>query len=208
MDKKELFKAISASTKQEKRKIEKILRRNHKWSKREMKSANLKEQLAKKLPSYLMPGNIGGYNKVTWPFWMPVNFDLGTDPTYGPNTYEEREFRVTADAAFLMSAIYRKSFTYDTAGELCPLQLRIIDLQSTRQFSDNPIPIQVIGGRSHPSIFPTPYLIMPSARFQFQLSSWLEADQVTTGSGKHQFVVFGYRIRMEDYQALLSGVFA
>lgn len=207
MDKDELLRSISASTKQDLRKAEKILRRNHRWSK-EMVSANLRAQLAKKLPSYLMPGNVGGYNKVTWPFWQPVSFDFGTDPTYGPNTYQEAEFRVSADAAFLMSAIYRKAFTYDRAGELSALELRIVDLQSTRQFSDNPIPLQMIGGRSHPTIFPTPYLILPSARFQLQLSSWLPANQATTGSGKHQFVVFGYRVRMEDYEAILSSVFA
>ena len=206
MDEETLLKFVLASDKSEIRQVEKILRKNHK-RRLEMDNMDFKEQLARKLPSYLMPGNVGGYNKVTWPFWQTVTIDLGTDPTYGPNTKGEGEFRVTADAALLMSAIYRKAYTYDRAGELSCLQLRIIDAQSTRQFSDNPIPIQAIGGRSHPAIFPTPQLILPSARLRFELSSWLLADQATTGSGKHQFVVFGYRIRMEDYESILSGVF-
>lgn len=166
----------------------------------------LREQLARKLPSFLMPGNIGAYNKVTWPFFHTITIDFGSNPTYGPNTKGTGQFRVSQDAALLMQSIYHKSWSYDSAGELSALQLRIIDAQSTRQLNDQPIPIQAIGKRSKPSIMPTPYLIMPSALMQFELTSWLPSNQVTTGNGKHQFVIFGYRVRIEDFENVLSSV--
>jgi len=166
----------------------------------------LREQLASKLPSFLMPGNVGGYNKVVWPFWTVVNFDFGTNPTYGPGTRQEQRFRVSQDGAFLLQAITRNSFSYDTAGELAPLQVRFIDRQSTRQLNDLPIPIQGIGHKSRPAILPTPYLLMPSALFEVEMTSWLPAAQLTTGNGRHQFLFFGYRVRVEDFENVLSTV--
>lgn len=192
---------LKISSLQEARKAEKILRRCHKET-----QMALREQLARKLPSFLMPGNIGGYNKVTWPFWTVVDFDFGTDPVYGPTTRQSRQFRVSQDGAFLLQAITRNSFSYDTAGELAALQLKFIDRQSTRQLNDLPLPIQAIGHKSKPAIFPTPYLLMPSALFEVELSSWLPADQATTGNGRHQFVFFGYRVRVEDFENVLSTV--
>lgn len=166
----------------------------------------LKEQLAKKLPSYLMPGNVGNYNQVAWPFWFTVDFDFGLNPTYGPNTSQTRQFRVSQDGAYLLQAITRNSFSYDQAGELAPLQLRIVDRQATRQLNDAPIPLQAIGHKSKPSIMPTPYLIMPSAQMEFTLTSFLLADQITVGNGHHQFIFFGYRVRVEDFENVLSQV--
>jgi len=189
------------SSLQEMRKIEKIARRCTK----ETRMA-LREQLERKLPSFLMPGNIGGYNKVTWPFWTVVDFDLGVNPTYGPNTRQTRQFRVSQDGAFLIQAITRNSFTYNTAGELAALQIKMVDRQSTRQLNDLPLPIQAIGHKSRPAILPTPYLLMPSALFEVEISSWLPADQVTTGTGRHQFTFFGYRVRVEDFENVLSTV--
>lgn len=166
----------------------------------------LREQLASKLPSFLMPGNIGGYNKVTWPFWIPLTFDFGTNPSYGPNTRQSQSFRVSQDGAFLLQAITRNSFSYDDAGELCGLQINLIDRQSTRQLNDQPIPIQAIGHKSRPAIFPTPYLLMPSALMEVEVTSWFPGTQATTGNGKHQFIFFGYRVRVEDFENVLSTV--
>lgn len=194
-------KLIRDASLQDLRRAEKILRRNHR-----SQDMALKDQLARKLPSYLMPGNVGNYNGVTWPFWFNVDFDFGANPTYGPNTKQTRNFRVSQDGAFLLQAITRNSFSYNQAGELAPLQLRIVDRQSTRQLNDAPIPIQAIGHKSRPSIMPTPYLIMPSAQMEFELTSFLLADQVTVGSGRHQLTFFGYRVRVEDFENVLSTV--
>jgi hypothetical protein len=166
----------------------------------------LRQQLASKLPSFLMPGNIGGYNKVCWPFWTIMTFDFGLAPTYGPNTLQTQQFRVSQDGAFLLQAITRNSHTYTTAGELSALQIRLVDRQSTRQLNDQNIPLQAIGHKSKPSIMPMPYLLMPSALFEVTMTSWLPVAQVTAGSGKHELIFFGYRVRVEDFENVLSTV--
>jgi len=204
MDRKKFLKSLEVSSLQEMRRIEKILRRHHKWSKK----MTLREELIKKLPSYLVPSNIGDYNKVAWPFFQFVSFDFGTDPTYGPSTRQTSGFRVTQEAALVLQGIYRKAYTYDAAGELSALQIRLIDRQSTRQFNDLPIRIQNIGKNSRPTIFPTPMLIMPSAIFDVEVTSWLLADEAVTGSGRHDFGFFGYRVRVEDFDKVLSTIFA
>lgn len=166
----------------------------------------LRQQLASKLPSFLMPGNIGGYNKVVWPFWFNLTFDFGTDPTYGPNTSQVQEFKVSQDGAFLMQSITRNAHTYNSAGELSALQFQMVDRQSTRQLNSTPIALQAFGHKSRPAIMPMPYLLMPSAKFEVTLSSWLPANQATTGSGLHNLVFFGYRVRVEDFENVLSTV--
>jgi hypothetical protein len=169
--------------------------------------AKLKSNLKSILPPHMVPGNVGGLNKVAWPFWFQVNFDLGTNPTYSPATRQTQSFQVTNEAAFLLMAISRKSYAYSTSGELSPLQIEIRDRQSSRQFNDRPIPIQMIGIKSRPSILPTPLLMMPNAFIDVTMSSWLQGSQVTAGSGKFQFSFFGYRVRVEDADKVLSTIF-
>lgn len=168
---------------------------------------SLKSHIAKYLPAHLRPGNVGGYNKVTWPFWFQTNFDFGTDPTYSQNTRQTQSFQVDQEAAFLLMAISRKSYAYSTAGELAPLQFELRDRQSTRQFSDKPVSMQTIGDKSRPTILPTPMLIMPNAFIDITMTSWLQAPQASVGSGKFQYSFFGYRIRIEDADQVLSTIF-
>jgi hypothetical protein len=195
------------------RRRERLMRKEHKMSRNmplgqiEGDPRNLKTELSKNLPPHMMPGNVGGINKVTWPMWNQVNFDFGTNPTYGPSTRTTQSFQNTQEAAFLLMSMVRKNWGYDLASDLAPLQIEIRDRQSSRQFNDRPIPLQMIGKRSHPTIFPTPLLIMPSAFIDVICSSWLTASQVSTGTGKFQISFFGYRIRTEDAGKVLSTVF-
>ena len=169
--------------------------------------ATLKSNLAQVIPAYMMPGNVGGYNKVTWPFWSQVNFDFGTNPTYSSSTRQTQSFQVTQEAALLLMSISRKSYGYSTSSELAPLQVEIRDRQSSRQFNDRPIPMQMIGKKSRPTVLPTPLLIMPNAFIDVTVSSWLTGSQATVGSGKMQFSFYGYRIRVEDADKVMSTIF-
>lgn len=195
------------------RRLEKKMRKEHNMSKQlnvgaiEGDPRSLKDHLKSYLPAHMVPGNVGGFNKVTWPFWFQVNFDLGTNPTYSQSTRSTQSFQVTQEAAFLLMAISRKSYSYSTAGELAPLQLEVRDRQSSRQFNDRPIPMQMFGNKSRPSILPTPMLIMPNAFIDITLSSWLSGSQATVGDGKFQFSFFGYRVRVEDADKVLSTIF-
>jgi hypothetical protein len=195
------------------RRLEKKMRKEHKMDSRYGVGAlggdpaKLKKNLKDYLPSHMVPGNVGGLNKVAWPFWFQINFDFGNNPTYDLATRQVQSFQVTQEAAFLLMSITRKSYAYSTAGELAPLQLEIRDRQSTRQFNDKPVPMQMIGIKSRPTVLPTPMLMMPNAFIDLTLSSWSPTPQVTAGSGKFQFSFFGFRVRVEDADKVLSTIF-
>ena len=168
---------------------------------------SLKQHLTRILPAGMVPGNVGHMNEVMWPFFHVVTIDFGLNPTYSNSTRQAQSFQVTQEACLLLSKITRKSYSYDAAGELAPLQVTLRDRQSSRQLNDRPIPLQMFGRKSCPSILPTPYLIMPNGFFEVELTSWITGSQATTGSGKHDFVFEGYRIRIEDQDKVLSTIF-
>jgi hypothetical protein len=190
--------------------IKKDLRKAERSWRREFKrsqSMNLRSHLKQFLPPYMMPGNVGGYTEVTWPFWETVSFNFGTDPSWSSATRQVQSFQVTQEAGWLVTHLARKSYGYNTASELAPLQIEIRDRQSSRQFNDRSIPIQMIGRRSKPTVFPTPLLIMPNAFIDVIMSSWVDGTMPTTGSGRLDLILFGYRIRVGDEDKVLSTVF-
>ena len=201
------------------RRLERHFRRSYKSNEQSNQTLGASEEVAKEsamsleqtlkkiLPAYMMPTNVGDINTVSWPFYHVVDFDFGADPTYGPNTRQTQSFQVTQEAAFVMTKLSMKTFDDSDAGELAPLSLRIVDRQSSRQFTDGLLPIQMIGSKSYPTVFPTPMLIMPNAFMDFTLESWLTSNQATTGVGKFQLMVEGYRIRIGDMNKVLSTVF-
>ena len=166
---------------------------------------SLEQNLKRILPSYMMPTNVGDVNSVSWPFHHVVNFDLGDNATVGPNTRVTDSFQVSQEAAFIITKMSVK--THSDGIEMAPLTIRMIDRQSSRQFNDGAIPLQMIGSKSYPSIFPTPMLIMPNAFMDFTLESWVAANQAVVGSGKIQLMLEGYRIRLGDMTKVLSTIF-
>jgi len=168
---------------------------------------DLRGQLKQILPQYMQPGNIGEINKVTWPFWYTVSFDLGTDPTIGPSTRVVQSFQVSQEAYFLLMQVSHKPYSYDTAGALAPLSVDIRDRQSSRQFNDQAIPIQNLGKKYKGSVLPTPLYLAPNAFVDITLSSWVPADMASSGNGKHEFTFFGYRMRAASAQSALSTIF-
>lgn len=167
----------------------------------------LQKTLMKVLPSGLIPGNVGGYYDVAWPFTYTVEFNFGTDPTYGPNTKQNQSFQNTQEAAFIFTQISRKSNFQSTSGELAPLQVTIRDRQSTRQFNDRPIPLQILPKKSPYFTFEVPLIIMPNAIIEFEMTSWLAANQATVGESVHQIMLKGYRTRTEDIGKVLSTIY-
>lgn len=167
----------------------------------------LEELLSKILPRGLHPSNVGDYYDVAWPFTYSVQFDFGLDPTYGPNTRQTQSFQNTQEAAFIFLQISRKADSQTTAGELAPLQLTIRDRQSTRQFNDRPIPLQMIPKKTPYFTFEVPLFIMPNAFMDFEMTSWLPSNQATTGTSKHTIILKGYRTRTENIGPLLSSIY-
>lgn len=166
----------------------------------------MKDQLADTLPSYMVPANVGGLDSVQWPFYFSVNFDLGTNPTFSNATKQTRSFQVTQEAGLLIMSVSKISTDSD-AGALAPLQIDFIDRQSSRRFMNNPIPIQTIGGFGLPTVLPTPMLLLPNAALQIEMTSMVNGSVVYAGDSKHQFTFFGYRVRIDNAENVLSTIF-
>jgi len=172
---------------------------------------SLRGSLMQALPNFMMPGNVGGINEVTWPFYFQVNIDLGADPTIAANVIAKGFFQVDQEAAFLLQSVCRSHST-NAAGQSAtinaPLQVELIDRQSSRRFSNDPIPLQMFGFDSLPSILPTPMYIQPNAFLDVVVTGIPETGQDFTGSGAFQLSFFGYRIRTDDAGKVLSTIFA
>lgn len=170
----------------------------------------LRKSLMGNLPGFMMPGNVGGINEVTWPFYFQANVDFGDDPTINDSTFARSFFQVDQEAAFLLMSIGRSHST-NAAGQSAtfnaPLQVELIDRQSSRRFSDKPIPLQMFGYDSLPSVLPTPMYIQPNAFLDVVVNGIPTTDQDFTGSGLFQLTFFGFRIRTEDAGKVLSTIF-
>jgi hypothetical protein len=179
----------------------------------QINKTNLKKSLGEFLPDHLVPGNVGAFTSVVWPFWFPVDFEFGTDPSLigGNVTSQIQNFQVSQDGAVILIGVSRQADSYTTSGHLGPYTVEIKDNQSSRQFNDKPIPIQMISsGKGRPTKLPLAMLLMPNAMIEVKMSTWLPqgTTQATLGSGHHQFAFFGYRVRIEDAEKVLSSVFS
>lgn len=170
--------------------------------------SDLQTSMQQSLPAYMLPSNVGDINEVAWFFWEQMTFDFGTDPVWSPLTNQQQSFQVTQEAGFLITSISRTYNSYTTAGALAPLQVSFRDRQSSRQFNDNPIPLQTIGIKGKPTILPTPYFLLPNAFFDGFMTSFQTNNpgQATVGTSRHQLSFFGYRMRVEDAEKVLSTI--
>lgn len=162
------------------------------------------------LPNYMVPGNVGGLNEVTWPFYFSINIDFGANPTFSSNTYAKGSFQIDQEAAFILQSITRTHST-NAAGQAAtmnaPIQIDLIDRQSSRRFSNDPIPLQMFGTESLASILPTGMYIQPNAFLDVSANGIMEDGQQFNGSGQFTLTFFGYRIRTEDAGKVLSTIF-
>jgi hypothetical protein len=164
------------------------------------------------LPNFMMPGNVGGINEVTWPFYFQIDIDMGDDPSISSNIFSltKNFFQVDQEAALLLMSIGRSHST-NAAGQSAtidaPLQVELIDRQSSRRFSDKPFPLQMIGLDSLPSVLPTSMYIQPNAFLDVIVNGIPDSPQDFTGSGVFQLSFFGMRIRTEDAGKVLSTIF-
>lgn len=170
-------------------------------------SIRLEENILASIPSGLIPGNVGPYDSIAWPFSYTVNFDFGADGTWGPDTFQRQSFQVTQEAAFICGEISRKCLNGGPGGELAPLQMLIKDRQSTRQFMDFAIPIQAIAKKTPPTVWEVPLIFMPSAFVDIEMTSWAEVAQTYGGNSRMSFTFSGYRTRTKDIGTVLSTIF-
>lgn len=169
----------------------------------------LKKNLQKIIPSYLVPGNVGNIDDVLWNFDFNYTFDFGDNPLYNSETRQSRIEQVDQVAGFLLTHISRTAYDSGESGINAPLSLTIRDRQSSRQFVDEPISIQAFGTRGRYTQLLTPLYFPPNANMEIILSSWLGAGESfqTNGSGIHQFMLSGLRIRNANVAKIISSIF-
>jgi hypothetical protein len=175
-------------------------------------TSNLKQfenDLKKSLPEFMVPSNVGGINKVAWPFYFQVNMDLGDDPSISTSTFSTGFFQVDQEACFIFMSLSVGFEENDDGSAIkhAPLTVQFIDRQSSRQFQSVPTPIQSLGENSNPSVLPVGMLIMPNAFLDVEMRGIPPVAQSFVGSGKIQWSFFGYRTRVENAAKVLSSIF-
>lgn len=179
---------------------------------RQNTSANdLYRNIKRSVPSRLMPGNVGDINNVIWPFWFTF-----TAPELQPNQTSQASFSVTQEAAFIWMAFTKVVFKRTGAapyvytaidtnqedpaqGEANNLSFQIRDAQSSRVFSQQPVPIDAFGDPNFPSVLQTPVMFLPNSTVECLYSN-ADASAVYVP----HITMFGYRVRLENAEQILS----
>jgi hypothetical protein len=170
-------------------------------------SNDLVSNLAKILPPHVAPKNIGRFDDLMWDYFFPVEFDFGVDPTFTSNTRKSEPFIVNQEGAFLLFGISRVYQDIGSSGLGAPLLVDIESNQTDKRFNDIQFPIQNIGDKGRPTLFETPMLIQKNTSVNITLTSWVESDLTTVGSGLHELMFFGLKVRNEETLKLLQTIF-
>ena len=172
---------------------------------------DLRDQLKRILPSRMLPSNIGRVEEVSWPYWYELEFDYsnGADAFFGANDIKRDFFQVGQEAGFLLTHVYR-DYNSSTAGGLgAPLVMDFQNLQSSRNFNDQPIQVQHIGNKGHPFKFETPILLYPNSKLEVTLQSWLSVDAtVPSVSGKQRFIFLGRRVKTKEILTMKADLYS
>ena len=165
------------------------------------------------LPQYMMPVNVGGINEIAWPFFFQIPFDATLIlPNLSQTSILKGSFQIDQEAAFVLMSITRSHDT-DAAGNSAtldaPIQVDLIDRQSSRRFQTGPVPIQQFGFNSNPAILPTGMLLYPNAFLDVNVTGVPLVPQDWSQAGSPTFALsfFGYRTRIENADKVLSTIF-
>lgn len=171
---------------------------------------NLKANIKAHLPNYLAPGNVGDINRVIWPFYFTTD-----KVEVQPNSNQRTSFVVTLEASFVWMYYTKTVFVKDavsgeesyldpddTSSFASGLSFFMRDPQSQREFFNRPIRMEHVGNPRWPSTLPAPQMILPRSTIEVNFIN--ETDDTIYIP---QITFFGYRIRMEHQQELLSTVY-
>lgn len=159
----------------------------------------------------LMPGNVGDINKVVWPFWYTF-----PAPELAPGVSSTGSFTVSQEAAFIWmsftASVFLRSgagpnYTYtaiDTddetaAGMINGLSIVFRDAQSSRVFQRNPMPLEAFGSPAFPTVLRSPVMFLPNSTVECLFNN---SDAANVYVPFISF--FGYRVRIQDAQNILS----
>jgi len=178
----------------------------------------LQSNLNASLPPELRPGNVGNLGNVIWPYYFTTFGQNPQQPSVqlAPGTSQVVSFVVTQEAAFIMTQLvkvvhqdvagistYKDPDDFDVSvSNANGLSVVMRDASSTRDFMQNPIPVDSIGDPGNPTVFPTPMWIKENGRMEFFVAN------APGGANTYwpKFIAFGYRIRTDAYEKILSAV--
>jgi hypothetical protein len=169
---------------------------------------NLQNTLKDALPPDMRPGNIGDINNVFWPFFFTFSA-----PELPPNSGSIGSFTVTQEAAFILmdfkKVVFKKAGGIYTAIDglnpdqaVCnanDLNISLRDAQSTRTFMQIPIAINDIGTAEYPTKLKKPQMFLPNSTIEC-----IYQNSNATETFVPFITMFGYRLRVEDSQSILS----
>ena len=172
----------------------------------------LQANMQNNLPFQLQPGNLGDINSVIWPF----QFVTQTVQCL-PNTNVRTGFQVTQEAAFVWMSFVKVVYAVDgggnltyidpdqpgDAGQAYDLAFTLRDSQSQRSFENLPTDINTVGVPRWPTKYPRPMLLLPNSNYEV---SWQNSNAANTY--QPYLIPFGYRIRIQDAQNILSLIYA
>lgn len=174
---------------------------------------NLKANLDSSLPSYLAPGNVGDINRVIWPFY----FTTQNISPIAPGTTVRTSINVTQEAAFTWMSYMKAVYLFDTGtnemtyidpdasgnASLAPgLGFTIRDAQSQREFFGNFVDLDTTGNPRFPSTLPSPMMVIPNGVLEITFT-----NKHATNYYVPRMSFFGYRMRIENAQELLSTIY-
>lgn len=172
-----------------------------------LSSGDMGMKLQQILPPHLKPLNVGHIDNVMWDFFFPVTFDLGNNPLLSPTFRMRETFNVNIEASFLLCGMIIDCSLDDINGLEAPLTMTVRNASSTRQFNDNPFPIQNLGQAGLPFIFETPLLLSGNSTVETELSTWLQENLQLAGNPKFDITFFGLRVRDENGANVVSTLF-
>jgi hypothetical protein len=174
---------------------------------------SLARNMGRALPKYLVPGNLGDINKVVWPFWFTAQAPELPAAVGGTQVQASSTITVTQEACFVLMSITKTVFVKTlgpveytavdadqpgAAGKTPGLSMIMTDAQSRRIFMSNPYNLDNMGSSRFPTEMP-PMLFLPNSTIEMQLF-----NTNTVNTYVPWITFFGYRVRVEDAQQLLS----
>lgn len=171
-------------------------------------AVNLNNNMRRSIPKHLMPGNVGDINRVIWPFWFTFS-----SPEVTPNQTSQASLSISQEAAFIWMAfskvVYKKTGAQYVAidpaqeatadGEANGLNFQFRDAQSSRVFSQTVLPLDAFGDPNFPSVLQTPIMFLPNSTVECVYS-----NSDATATYVPFITLFGYRVRLEDAQKIMS----
>lgn len=169
---------------------------------------NLQNTLKNALPEDMLPGNVGDINNVFWPFFFTFSA-----PELPPNSGSIGSVTVTQEASFILmemkKVVFKKVGGIYTAIDALnqnealsnanDLNIVIRDAQSSRVFMNVPMSISEVGCAEFPTKLKKSQMFLPNSTIECIYQNSNAADTYVPF-----ITLFGYRLRVEDSQSILS----